>query len=80
MKKQALCLLLALALTGCAGGTPGGSASQPEDASQPGSASQSSGEYGRRDAIDRPELGTEVVIDPPYDFDPAAWAARGCLC
>jgi len=71
MKKQALCLLLALALTGCAGGTPGGSASQPEDASQPGSASQSSGEYGRRDAIDRPELGTEVVIDPPYDFDPA---------
>ena len=71
MKKQALCLLLALALTGCAGGTPGGSTSQPEDASHPGSSSQSGGEYGRRDAIDRPELGTEVVIDPPYDFDPA---------
>lgn len=25
---------------------------------------------GRRDAIQRPGIGTKVVIDPPYDFDP----------
>lgn len=68
MKKRILCLLLALALTGCAGGT--GSSSQPGSASQPGSQAEQDA-YDRRDAILRPELGEEVVIDPPYDFDPA---------
>lgn len=69
MKKRTLCLLLALALTGCAGGT--GSSSQPGSASQPGSSQTEQDAYDRRDAILRPELGEEVVIDPPYDFDPA---------
>ena len=78
MKKRAVCLLLALTLAGCSapGGAPQGSGSAG-DTSQPGSAAQSGGtsqsgeEYGRRDAIDRPEVGTKVEIDPPYDFDPA---------
>ena len=77
MRKRILCLFLVLALTGCAapGGSSQGASSsggQGGASSQPaGSASQSQEEYDRRDAIERPDLGTEVVIDPPYDFDPA---------
>lgn len=76
MKKRILVLFLALALTGCAApaDSQSGSASSGGDgatSSQSGSSSQTEEDYGRRDAIERPEQGTEVVIDPPYDFDPA---------
>lgn len=75
MKKRILALFLALALTGCAapGNSTGGSGSGQgqTSTSQSGTSSQSEEDYDRRDAIQRPELGTEVVIDPPYDFDPA---------
>lgn len=39
---------------------------EPAQVEQP--ASNENG--GRRDAIQRPEIGTTVEIDPPYDFDP----------
>lgn len=70
MKRLLLgCLCAALLLSGC--GTPTGG-QEPSSSSQSGAASsQAQGsEYDRRDAIQRPEVGTEVVIDPPYDFDP----------
>ena len=71
---SALCA--ALLLSGCA--APGnsstsGSASAPEQgsASSAGDSSQAQGESDKRAGIARPDIGAEVVIDPPYDFDPA---------
>lgn len=66
-------LCAALLLAGCA---PSQTAPAPES-SAPESPAESPGDpstqedYDRRAAISRPELGTEVVVDPPYDFDPA---------
>ena len=77
MKKQMLSLFLALALTGCAAPGPGStsapaeSGAAPAGSEAPASASQEESGYDRREAIERPEIGAEVVIDPPYDFDPA---------
>ena len=77
MKKQMLSLFLALALTGCAAPGPGStsapaeSGAAPAGSKAPASASQEESGYDRREAIERPEIGAEVVIDPPYDFDPA---------
>lgn len=71
MKKSLLCLSLALLLTGCAAKPVAPSSSSEPQSSASTSGSQSGGDYDRRGAISRPELGTEVVIDPPYDFDPA---------
>lgn len=75
MKKQMLSLFLALALTGCAAPGPGStsapaeSGAAPAGSEAPASASQEESGYDRREAIERPEIGAEVVIDPPYDFD-----------
>lgn len=74
MKRMLLgALCAALVLTGCSKpGVP--SSSQPGESGggndSGGAASADSG-YDRRDAISRPELGAQAVIDPPYDFDPA---------
>ena len=48
---------------------PGSDSSQGAAPSKDGSSSQETG-YDRRPAISRPEIGADVVIDPPYDFDP----------
>ncbi len=71
-------LCAALLLTGCAGpGSTSAPAPAPEpdpgsvSASTSGSGGDSASEgYNRRETIDRPEIGADVVIDPPYDFDP----------
>lgn len=87
MKKQMLSLFLALALTGCAAPGPGappprGRAERPHRQRGAGLRLPGGERYDRREAIERPEIGAEVVIDPPYDFDPAemdAWRLRGLL-
>ena len=50
---------------------PAESGAAPAGSEAPASASQEESGYDRREAIERPEIGAEVVIDPPYDFDPA---------
>ena len=68
-------LCAAVLLCGCSakqGGdssNPGSDSSQGAASSKDGSSSQETG-YDRRPAISRPEIGADVVIDPPYDFDP----------
>lgn len=77
LKKRALCILLVLALAGCSGpaaSESGSSSSGQTDVSTSGNGSTTSTQesgYDRREAIDRPEIGEDVLIDPPYDFDPA---------
>lgn len=68
-------LCAAVLLTGCSAkqegdsSNPGSDSSQSAAPSKDGSSSQETG-YDRRPAISRPEIGADVVIDPPYDFDP----------
>ena len=45
-------------------------AQTPSEESAPVEQPAQNDEDGRRDAIQRPEIGTQVVIDPPYDFNP----------
>lgn len=84
MKKRLFASSLALVILLSACSAPGGSSSgsqgsqsttgsQNASGSQTPSGSQSGGQTGgsdRRDTIDRPEIGAQVEIDPPYDFDP----------
>ena len=66
-----LCLCGALLLSGCRGRLPTAS-----EAASPASSAQSDPSASRRDAISRPELNEQVVIDPPYDFDPEQMTAQ----
>lgn len=64
-----LCVLLLLAMCGCAG-EEGGTSEWKEDAhSLPADSTQSAQDSAQRD-FSRPEIGLPVEIDPPYDFDP----------
>ena len=84
MKKRLLSLLLTLSvavgLTACAAQTPAEppqeAPSQETPAEQPAQPAEKEEDYDRRDAIQRPEIGTKVVIDPPYDFDPDQMTPR----
>ena len=68
MKKQMLSLFLALALTGCAAPGPGStsapaeSGAAPAGSEAPASASQEESGYDRREAIERPEIGAELIL------------------
>lgn len=66
-----VCLCGAMLLSGC-GNTP---STSPEPIPQEFSASPDPA-ASRRAAISRPDLGEEVVFDPPYDFDPEVMFAR----
>ena len=61
-------------LTGCAAPSQTEQPAQtpPEESVEtaPVEESTENDDGGRRDAIQRPEIGTKVVIDPPYDFNP----------
>ena len=76
--KRILCsaLCAALLLTGCAApASPEQPAQTPSEEAPTvetpvETPTEKADDDGRRDAIQRPEIGTKVVIDPPYDFDP----------
>lgn len=70
MKKRFLCITLALFLTGCSTPADENGAETESFASSTGAFSYSQEENERRNSIARPEVGTDVLIDPPYDFDP----------
>lgn len=80
MKKHFFALTLALVVLLSACSAPTGSSGSQGEQGNPGSqntadptSSSSQGGTGgsdRRDTINRPEIGAQVVIDPPYDFDP----------
>ena len=75
MKRKTLSLCLALLmLAGCA--PAGGGEASVSGSGSPGASSGQQEEYGRREGINRPEVGTQVVMDPPYDFDPEQMLPR----
>ena len=61
-------------LTGCAAPSqteqPAQAPAEEQVETTPAESSTENNDGGRRDAIQRPEIGTKVVIDPPYDFNP----------
>ena len=61
-------------LTGCAAPSkteqPAQAPAEEQVETTPAETSTENNDGGRRDAIQRPEIGTKVVIDPPYDFNP----------